>query len=1192
MLVTNLDLVFIDSSTKKPTKLTSTQERIDWFLLANRELDRFWKGQHNEVIIKGRKQTAIHQRWTNQKRIEKLVLSDNEITVIPHHIQNLTNLIHLDLSDNKINFVAPVIESLKSLKTLILSNNGIEFLPEGLGSLSDLTSLDISGNELRELPESISRMKSLVELNISNNKLEVLPTWLGMLRHLKDFKFEKNRLRSKLIPKEIIARGSQAVLSFLRAKAQDCIKCCRMKLMLVGQGNVGKTSLLTALQSKSGKRKKGTDNMATDGIDISTWQVKTKKDTAETKMIHFSAWDFAGQEVYYSTHGFFLSTRAVYLLVYDLTKTLDACRVPYWLQSIHAHTGGCVPVVLVGTHVDDKICTNEYVETVSERVAKLIDSLTFPIDIKYHIVVSTAKGTGIKDLKKKLVEVALELPYMPEEIPKSYLIMEEKIQNKISGAVAVPTVNWKEFEAIARESSIPEEDALTAAEFLSDLGVVQYFKSINEDVVILDPQWITKMFATLVTARANLAKEGIVCRSFLSQLWTEPSYPKSLHPFLLKLLETFEIVYSIDEEQILVPCLLGEERMKNRAIESTFSADFTYQDNIFSRYYLLTFIPIGFFSRLLVKSMSCLKWKVTDYWKNGVALNEDTNNLILELDEARKEMTLRVRGRNPLPAFLAIVEAIDTLLSESLQVKSKTFAACPHCLRREKTHASDSVNKISLELLENAVNDKKTTIPCKMELGMEYTKTMADAPPPLIVDDTISIPQNGFLKQSSSSTKKLSLVRMLTSSKDRKTHHTWQSSSTLSKRLAPQTVDVQFVIQMQDIVPDLCMSHNTAEKIKREDIEFEASLGSGSFAKVWKGQYRGRDVAVKELFLLDENSPLIKRAVLAEMRREVYIMSCLDHPNIIRLQGIVLEPPSMVMELMSEGTLYRFLHDEEKKIDWKLKLSLIRDMASALEYLFDKHRIIHRDLKSPNVLLNYEINDEGEPTYVAKIADFGFSRSVALVSELTRSVVENPVWLAPEVIENRPYSEKADVYSLGVIMWEIVTRQNYFDDVQFQSMLEKMVIRGDRPSIPAYCHTSLAQLIEKCWANDPNGRPSFRDILDALASMSAEDFERYGESVKEKERLAQNACRGLCPFVSFGCPIVVEDEKSLAVHMAEGNTLHMGFLVQKIGTMELEMKQMRETISKLEEQNKEHPKRTDKLFGQHRGFTVEKEGVE
>jgi hypothetical protein len=137
--------------------------------------------------------------------------------------------------------------------------------------------------------------------------------------------------------------------------------------------------------------------------------------------------------------------------VYDVTKSLDHCRIGYWLQSIHAHAGGTVPIILVGTHVDDKVCTPEYVESVSEKVAKLVDMLSFPLDIKYHVVVSTAKGTGIKELKKHLIEIALGLPYMPEEIPKSYLIMEEKIQAKISGAIKVPTVNWKEFEALARE---------------------------------------------------------------------------------------------------------------------------------------------------------------------------------------------------------------------------------------------------------------------------------------------------------------------------------------------------------------------------------------------------------------------------------------------------------------------------------------------------------------------------------------------------------------------------------------------------------------------------------------------------------------------------------------------------------------------------------------------------------------------
>lgn len=133
--------------------------------------------------------------------------------------------------------------------------------------------------------------------------------------------------------------------------------------------------------------------------------------------------------------------------------------------------------------------------------------------------------------------------------------------------------------------------------------------------------------------------------------------------------------------------------------------------------------------------MSSLNWAVEDYWRGGIFLKQDSNSLILELDEVRREMTLRVRGCSPLHAFVSIVEAIDTLLSESLQIKTNVFAACPHCMRTFLCHNSDTVNKFSLELLETVISDNKSTLPCARHLASDYINLMKNAPPPLVALD-------------------------------------------------------------------------------------------------------------------------------------------------------------------------------------------------------------------------------------------------------------------------------------------------------------------------------------------------------------------------------------------------------------------------------------------------------------------------
>jgi len=179
---------------------------------------------------------------------------------------------------------------------------------------------------------------------------------------------------------------------------------------------------------------------------------------------------------------------------------------------------------------------------------------------------------------------------------------------------------------------------------------------------------------------------------------------------------------------------------------------------------------------------------------------------------------------------------------------------------------------------------------------------------------------------------------------------------------------------------------------------------------------------------------------------------------------------------MEGGNLHTFLHDPINQVDWGIRIKIASDIANGMAYL---HRggLIHRDLKSPNILLVVN-SDEIE----AKIVDFGLS---GLSTIVTGRAVANPVWLAPEILRGDDTASgdqtKIDVYAFGVMMWELVTREDFFGEVRgFMAQLEDHVISGKRPAIPKDCPEDFAELIQDCWQNDPTARPSFSEIIEIL----------------------------------------------------------------------------------------------------------------
>eukprot|EP00002_Diphylleia_rotans_P012917 TRINITY_DN2522_c0_g1_i4.p1 TRINITY_DN2522_c0_g1~~TRINITY_DN2522_c0_g1_i4.p1 ORF type:complete len:1709 (-),score=377.78 TRINITY_DN2522_c0_g1_i4:217-5343(-) len=256
-------------------------------------------------------------------------------------------------------------------------------------------------------------------------------------------------------------------------------------------------------------------------------------------------------------------------------------------------------------------------------------------------------------------------------------------------------------------------------------------------------------------------------------------------------------------------------------------------------------------------------------------------------------------------------------------------------------------------------------------------------------------------------------------------------------------------------------------EIAENEIVFGEIIGSGAFGDVYKGQWRGTDVAIKRL-----RSGFVKKQDLDSFKQEISTMVGLRHPNILLYMGACMNPASLclVCEFMTNGSLYDLLHDKNSEISEEEKVQFMVDIAKGMSYLHSSNPpILHHDLKSLNIL----IDDRGK----GKISDFGLSH---LQNNQTAAAgAGSLLWLAPEVILGQKYTSSADVYSFGIIMWEILERKEPFEGITPVSVAY-MVSKGERPKLRIKVEPSLLKLMNDCWGAGPNMRPNFSEISTIL----------------------------------------------------------------------------------------------------------------
>jgi hypothetical protein len=345
-------------------------------------------------------------------------------------------------------------------------------------------------------------------------------------------------------------KGLDAVKEYLRAKAEASVVLNEAKLILIGEGEVGKSCLLDALRDQPWQERD-----STHGIEIKPVLVTHRDDDGAETDITLNTWDFGGQKVYRPTHQLFFSAPAVYLVVWKPREGPQQGAVEYWINTIKHRAGPDAKVLVVATHggpqqrqpdIDEQDLRDKFG---ADMILGFSHVDSRPPNYDEETDTWSGEREGIAKLKHAIANVTAALPNVGREVAASWSNVLTAVRKR---SKKDPYISYKQFQALCRPKKVSHELAKTYAGMLNELGYVIHYGSDDlKKIMILKPDWLAKAMSFVLDDEETRARHGLVSHDRLSELWSNPShegeegYPKELHSLFRRLMERFDLSYQV-----------------------------------------------------------------------------------------------------------------------------------------------------------------------------------------------------------------------------------------------------------------------------------------------------------------------------------------------------------------------------------------------------------------------------------------------------------------------------------------------------------------------------------------------------------------------------------------------------------------------------------------------------------------------
>ncbi|MDM8544702.1 leucine-rich repeat domain-containing protein [Desulfococcaceae bacterium HSG9] len=538
--------------------------------------------QLQSLYLSGNQLTELPELLGQLTQLQSLHLFGNQLTELPELLGQLTQLQSLNLRNNHLMALPESLGQLTQLQTLNLSRNLLTELPESLGQLTQLQLLNININQLRSLPGSIVNLQQMQELTLGDNPLGTIPIvlrglrtlktlyipgsdlttihyWieelysleelsftgnsitdipasLAQLEHLKMLGLDDNPLNPELAA--AYEQGLDAVKAYLRAKAAEQITLNEAKLILIGEGEVGKSCLLAALRGDPFVSGLPT----THGIEIKPVKVTDPESGTD---ITLNGWDFGGQRVYRPTHQLFFSSPAVYLVAWKPREGPQQGFVKEWITLVK-HREPDAKIIVVATHGGPQ----QRQPDIDRQELWDIFGKDTVLDF-FHIESKPDENgnrRGIEELRQAIARVAAGLPEMGRSVPKRWQDVRKALAQTEEAYLSLARV----FK-LCHDHQMDDDESRLFVTISHRLGHLIHYEHdpALRDIVVLKPDWLSTAVSFVLDDQETRENHGIVSFDRLAKLWNDPAqeseyrYSPDLHPLFLRLMERFDLSYKV-----------------------------------------------------------------------------------------------------------------------------------------------------------------------------------------------------------------------------------------------------------------------------------------------------------------------------------------------------------------------------------------------------------------------------------------------------------------------------------------------------------------------------------------------------------------------------------------------------------------------------------------------------------------------